>query len=179
MAGRRRHSAILLTPTTWRTTNAVAAGFAGITANSGQGGLNMNVYYTLIENSQLPQITVGNPAALPATTTVSISSSGACDLNGSPQTVAGLSDLTAGSGGSVINSSNVLGAPTLTLAPVGGATSTFSGTIGGGPAMNVVMNGNGTQVLNGCAAGHGQPDGPAGPAGLRRREPDGRRHDPQ
>ena len=151
-------------------------GGAGLEVFSDLTGTNVIANGTGVD--QVYQVLGGG--SLPSTTPLTIASGATFDLNGVSQQVASLADYTLGSGGSVISSSNLIGTPTLTLAPVGGAASTFSGTIGGGgQPLNVVMNGNGTQVLNGAPAGHGQPDGPAGPAGLRRREPDGRRHDPQ
>ena len=120
------------------------AGFAMPPSPSGAAG-QLNVYYALVENSDLPSITVGTGAgSLPTTTTVSIAPGANWDLNGSAQSVAALSDDTPGNGGSVINS-NFAGAA-LTLAATGGST-TFSGAIQGG--ISLTMAGSGTQVLAG------------------------------
>jgi autotransporter-associated beta strand protein len=129
--------------TTWSYNNL--SGFAGITGPSGYL-TSMDVYYVLIENSQLPSITVGwtPPGAVPPTTTMVIASGATWDINGSRPTVAGLSDVNPGSGGNVINSG--ASASVLTLSPTGGS-STFSGAIQG--AIGLVMNGPGTQVLAG------------------------------
>ena len=87
---------------------------------------------------------------LPAATPVSVISGAAFDVNGNSQQVASLSDYTAGSGGTVVNSNTSI-VSTLTLSATGGA-STFSGVIAGGGTLgtlNLVMSGSGTQVLAG------------------------------
>jgi autotransporter-associated beta strand protein len=93
--------------------------------------------------------------SLPLNSPVSIGAQGTVDLGGVNSTFAFLSD-GSGGGGSVINS-NTGATAVLTLAPTGGST-TFSGAIGyplagGGGALgplNLVMSGNGTQVLTGA-----------------------------
>ena len=68
------------------------------------------------------------------------------DLAGFAQTIASLSD-GAGGGGQVTNSA--AGAAVLTLSPIGGGTSIFSGQIVNGTGgISLVMNGNGTQILD-------------------------------
>jgi autotransporter-associated beta strand protein len=100
---------------------------------------------------------VGGPAnVLPRTTTVSITNGATMDLNGTPQTVAVLADIT-GAGGLVTNSA--ASTPVvLTLAPTSGST-TFSGNIndnGSANAISVTVNGtSGTQVLAGANTYHG------------------------
>jgi fibronectin-binding autotransporter adhesin len=86
---------------------------------------------------------------LPATTPLSIESGGTLDLNGGTQQVASLSDVTAESGGSIINSSTA--ASVLTLCASGGST-TFRGAILGGGTLgsiSLTVSGIGTQVLAG------------------------------
>jgi len=133
--------------TTW--SYNTLSGFAGITGPSG-ALTSMDVYYVLIRNSQLPSIVAGSEAgAVPSTTTMAIASGATWDINGTAQTVAGLTDVNAGSGGILVNSST--GASVLTLSPTGG-TNTFSGMIAGGGtlgAISLVMSGSGTQVLAG------------------------------
>ena len=93
---------------------------------------------------------VASMNVLPVATVLSIAASAAFDLGGGSQQVASLSDMTPGSGGSIINS-NAAAAAVLTLSPTGGST-TFSGGIQGGGtlgAISLVMNGSGTQVLAG------------------------------
>jgi autotransporter-associated beta strand protein len=131
---------------------AATSGFAGITASSG-GDIDMNVYYVLIENSQLPVITAGRATptgGVPSTTKMAIASGGTWDLDGSAQTIASLSDNMPGSGGNVINSASG-STSILTLSPTGGST-TFSGMIQGGGtlgAIRFVLSGPGTLVLSG------------------------------
>ena len=87
---------------------------------------------------------------LPTATPVSVISGATFDVNGNNQQVASLSDYTAGSGGTVVNSNTSI-ASTLTLSATGGA-STFSGVIAGGGSLgtlNLVLSGSGTQVLAG------------------------------
>ncbi len=87
---------------------------------------------------------------LPTGTPVSLAAGATFDVGGNNQQVASLSDYTAGSGGTVVNS-NTSAASTLTLSATGG-TSTFSGVIAGGGSLgtlNLVMSGSGTQVLAG------------------------------
>ncbi len=133
---------------TW--TQAANSGFAGITGPSGVAA-NMNVYYVLVENSQLPAITAGQTSAsavsLPSGTALLIAAGATFDLNGNVEKMASLAD--GGGGGSVINSNTA--AASLILSPSGGA-STFSGSIEGGGTLgtiSLVMNGIGTQVLAG------------------------------
>ena len=93
------------------------------------------------------QLSVGG--SLPLNSRVSIGAQGTVDLGGVNSTFASLSD-GSGGGGSVI-SSNTGATAVLTLAPTGGS-STFSGRIQSGGALgplNLVMSGNGTQVLTG------------------------------
>ncbi len=87
--------------------------------------------------------------ALTATTPLTIASGSSFDLGGNSQTVASLSDFSAGSGGSVINSGTV--PVTMTINPASGST-TFTGVIGGDVAANAITlakTGAGTQVLAG------------------------------
>ena len=91
----------------------------------------------------------GNSSGLPSATALAVSASAVFDLGGANQTVASLSDGNGG-GGSVIDSATTLPS-VLTLSPTGGST-TFSGSIlGGGTlgAIELVLNGSGTQVLAG------------------------------
>ena len=146
-----------ITSTTWNLAAAglpTATGFAGITSTSDGGELDMNVYYMMIENSQLPSITVGGGGSVPATTAMTIASGAKWDLNGTAETVASLSD-GGGGGGSIINS-NTGSASVLTISPTGGST-TFSGNIDGtvGSAISLVMTGTGRQVLTGSLLGEG------------------------
>ncbi|MGA2259080.1 MAG: autotransporter-associated beta strand repeat-containing protein, partial [Thermoguttaceae bacterium] len=83
--------------------------------------------------------------ALPTGTPVIVAANATLDLNGYNQQVASLSDSASGVGGTVINSNAALTA-VLTLSASGGST-TFSGAIQG--PINLVMSGNGTQVLAG------------------------------
>ena len=92
----------------------------------------------------------GSSSGLPAATALAISASAEFDLAGANQTIASLSDGNGGVGGSVLDSATAL-ASVLTLSPTGGST-TFSGSIlGGGTlgAIELVLNGSGTQVLSG------------------------------
>ena len=143
---------------TWNTnySNTNALGFAGLTASSNGGSLDMNVYYTLIENSQLPTITAAPPTGtltspggvVPTTTTMSIASGGTWDLNGAGESIVALANGLNG-GGSVINSNHGF-VSVLTLSPT--STSNFSGTIAGGGTLgtiSLVVSGSGTQVLSG------------------------------
>ncbi len=99
---------------------------------------------TQIQNLMQPALS----NLLPATTPVTIAAGATLDLGGAYQQVASLSDASPGSGGNVINSSQILYS-TLVLSPTGGS-STFSGDIGGGPgALALVMSGAGEQVLSG------------------------------
>ena len=83
---------------------------------------------------------------LPVTTPRTVAPGATLDLGGGTQTVASLSDSGGpGQGGTVQNSG---GAATLTLAPTGGST-TFSGQIGGGGEIDLVLSGSGLQVLAG------------------------------
>ncbi len=92
---------------------------------------------------------------LPTTTPLTIASGATLDLAGGNQQVASLSDYTHGSGGSIINS-NTAAASVLTIS-LTGATSTFSGSIGGGAlgAVDLVKSGSGTQVVAGSILGSG------------------------
>ena len=92
----------------------------------------------------------GNSSGLPAATALAISASAVFDLGGANQTIASLSNGNGNGGGSVIDSAATLPS-VLTLSPTGGST-TFSGSIlGGGTlgAIELVLNGSGTQVLAG------------------------------
>ena len=87
---------------------------------------------------------------LPVATPVSVGPGATLNLSGNNQQVASLSDSTAGSGGTVVNS-NTSVVSTLTLSATGGTT-TFSGVIAGGAGLgtiNLVMSGSGVQVLAG------------------------------
>jgi autotransporter-associated beta strand protein len=91
----------------------------------------------------------GSSSGLPSATALKISTSAVFDLGGASQTVASLSDGNGG-GGSVIDSASSLPS-ILTLSPTVSST-TFSGSIlGGGTlgAIELVINGQGTQVLSG------------------------------
>jgi autotransporter-associated beta strand protein len=89
---------------------------------------------------------VGAVNVLPASTVVSIAAGATLDLDGSSQTIAGLSNV-AGGGGTVTNSA--AGAVTLTLAPT--TTTTFSGAIqNGSGTVGLTIAGAGTQVLTGA-----------------------------
>ena len=59
------------------------SGFAGIAGPTGSP-LSMNVYYVLIENSQLPSISVGGGTAgtLPSGTALSVAAGAALDMDG-------------------------------------------------------------------------------------------------
>ena len=84
--------------------------------------------------------------ALPTTTPLHVASGATLDLNGTSQTVGGLSDL-SGSGGTVTNSGT--GWATLTVTPAGGSA-TFSGVIqDGNDHTSLTFNGPGTQILTG------------------------------
>jgi len=87
--------------------------------------------------------------ALPGNTPVVIAANANLDLNGYNQQLASLSDYTPGTGGNVINGNSASEA-VLTLSATGGST-TFSGGIQG--LINLVMSGNGTQVLAGSVSG--------------------------
>ena len=139
--------------TTW--SYNTLSGFAGITGPSGIL-TSMDVYYMLIENSQLPSIVAGSEVStVPSTTTMAIASGATWDINGTAQIVAGLTDVNPGNGGSIINS-NTGAASILTLSPTGGPT-TFSGTIQAADlgTISLVMSGSGTQVLAGSLLGPG------------------------
>lgn len=116
--------------TTWTQTNlqngTALSGFAGICAAN---GYTMDVGYVLIQNSQLPLIPAGmEPPLLPATTTVNIAAGASWNLNGSLQTVAGLSGYGGGVGNIALNSGAV---NVDNASPVNfdlGTTGTISGT---------------------------------------------------
>ena len=97
------------------------------------------------------QIVNTSPNLLPMTTPLSIAANSTFDLNGEGQQVASLSDYSATSTGSLINSNTTVAA-VLTLSASGGATS-FSGLIAGGGTLgtvNLVVSGSGTQILAGA-----------------------------
>ena len=94
--------------------------------------------------------TIG-PGELPATTALTVAAGATVDLNGCRQTVASLNDMVPGAGGVVTNTYQRRWRSS--RSPPGGA-STFSGTIqdasgGGGSQVALVLNGTGTQILNG------------------------------
>jgi autotransporter-associated beta strand protein len=120
------------------------------------------IYNTALTATQRQQVeayllnkwlgSTGGPAnVLPTTTTVNLASGAILDLNGTPQTVVSLSDI-SGSGGMVTNSSAATPVR-LTLDPTSGST-TFSGNIsdnGGANAISLTVKGtSGTQVLAGA-----------------------------
>ncbi|MGO9113326.1 MAG: beta strand repeat-containing protein, partial [Thermoguttaceae bacterium] len=105
--------------------------------------LSQNDVTTLYNSVVAPGLTAAN--ALPSGTPLTIAANGKLDLNGFNQQVVSLSDYVPGTGGSVINSNSTATA-ILTLSPIG-SSATFSGAIQG--PVNLVMNGNGTQVLAG------------------------------
>jgi len=82
---------------------------------------------------------------LPITSSLTITSSAALDLDGVSQQVAALS------GAGTVTSSNTAAVSVLTLSPTSGST-TFSGVIQGGGTLGtigLVLSGSGTQVLSG------------------------------
>ena len=107
------------------------------------------LYGSVLTGSQVTALynTAAPAGTLPATTPVELNGGATFDLAGNNQTVASLSDGTAG-GGTVTNSGAYVA--TLTLAPATGST-TFSGVIqdGSGPTA-LTLDGNGTQVLAGA-----------------------------
>ena len=136
----------------------VGAGYSGTAPFNGDLGEILIYSSTLsdanrvaIGNYLMTKWMTGNSNLLPITTTLTVAGGATFDLSGCSQQVASLSDYnTPGNGGSVINS--IAGTtPTLTLSPTGTST-TFSGAISGGGTLgtiNLVMNGNGVQVLAG------------------------------
>ena len=130
---------------------APAAGFQGELGD-------FRIYGSVLSQSQINSLYAGgeatitgtgNVGALPATTAVQIAAGSALDLSGLNQTIGSLSDYTIGSGGTVTNSGGTLA--TLTVAPSGGSSTTFSGVIQDGNAQTALtINGNGTQDLAGA-----------------------------
>ena len=124
-----------------------------------QGNLgDFRIYGSVLSQSQINSLYAGGEAtitgtgavgALPATTAVQIAAGSALDLSGLNQTIGSLSDYTLASGGTVTNSGGTLA--TLTVAPSGGSSTTFSGVIQDGNAQTALtINGNGTQDLAGA-----------------------------
>ena len=107
----------------------------------------VNIYQTALSAAQVQLLY--NNGVLPPQTPVQIAAGAVLDLNGSAQQVASLNDYVAGSSyGAVTNSSTT--AATLTLAPAGGGTATFTGSIGDGSGgVSLAISGSGTQVLSG------------------------------
>ncbi len=130
---------------------APAAGFQGELGD-------FRIYGSVLSQSQINSLYAGGEAtitgtgdvgALPATTAVQIAAGSALDLSGLNQTIGSLSDYTIASGGTVTNSGGTLA--TLTVAPSGGSSTTFSGVIQDGNAQTALtINGNGTQDLAGA-----------------------------
>ena len=122
-------------------------GFAGITGPSGQA-TSMNVYYALIENSQLPTITAGQVPAgsLPSGTALSLAASATIDLYGNNQTVGSLN------GAGVVTNSNT-GTLSILTAGGDGTSQTFSGTLQDGAGLfGLTMAGPGSLTLIGTNA---------------------------
>ena len=131
---------------TWNSSTSPAyvatSGFAGITASSNGGALDMNVYYALIQNSQLPQMVAGyGGPSLPSTTTMQIASGATWDLGGSAKTVAGLTGVSGGYGNITLGASGAL-----ILNSTG--ASTFGGPISDSGGGSLVIGG-GTLTLSG------------------------------
>ena len=125
-------------------------------SNPNDGPVNFNgsisgvaVYGSALTAAQIQSLIQGGNI-LPIATPLTVAANATLDLGGANQQVASLSDQSAGSGGSVINSNPSLAA-LLTLSPAPGST-TFSGQIQGGGGLgtlSLMMSGNGTQVLAG------------------------------
>ncbi|HET6250575.1 MAG TPA: autotransporter-associated beta strand repeat-containing protein [Tepidisphaeraceae bacterium] len=128
------------------------------TATYGNGGYidgaidDVNVFSTSLTAAQVLALynsTFTGYSILPVTTPLSLSSTGTLDLGGMSQTVASISDVVAGQGGSITNSGS--SSATLTVAQASG-TATFSGVISDGAStVAVVKSGAGTQVLAGAS----------------------------
>ena len=123
---------------------------SGITAGSllkgGAGSLTLNTSNTYSGGTQIVNglLTLGNAAALGAATGNLAANGGTLDLQGNSIQVGAFS----GAAG-VVTSSNTAGV-TLSVAPIAGASSTFSGTLqNGGGTVGLTMNGGGVQVLTG------------------------------
>jgi len=108
----------------------------------------ISIYGTALTAAQINTLYLGQVLGqqLPATTPVSIASGATLDLRGNSQSVAALSDLSAGSGGTV-TSSGASGSVLLTLTPAASFATTFSGVIqNGGGTLGLVLNGDATST---------------------------------
>jgi len=134
-------------------TFAPAIGGVGNLYKTGTGTLTLTATESYAGSTTVDQgmLTLATAASniLPIATPVTLSAPATLNLNGGNQQLASLSD---GNGsGSVINGKTA-SASVLTISPIDGSTSVFSGTIQGGGTLgtiSLVMSGSGTQVLAG------------------------------
>ena len=103
----------------------------------------VNIARGALSAAQIGNLYLNQIGKLPSTTAVSIAAGATLDLDGSSQTIVGLSNV-SGAGGTVTSSAG--GAMTLTLAPT--TTTTFSGVIqNGSGTLGLTIAGAGTQAL--------------------------------
>jgi fibronectin-binding autotransporter adhesin len=144
------NSTVTLVTSTNGTHDSVAMGYIG---NLNDGSNTFTATETGPTTNKSPfVVAVFQPTAavtlnvLPVTTPLTVAPGAALDLGGGTQTVASLSDSTPGLGGTIENFSTA--ASILTLSATAGST-TFSGQIGGGAPISLVLIGPGVQVLAG------------------------------
>ena len=141
---------------TWNSNGGnIAIGYAGITSVSTGNNLNMNVYYELIENSQLPLVSVGGGGVLPTTTTVVVAPGATWDINGTQQNVTGLSGTNSGYGNIKLGSGGGLTLTTTGPNTFGGVISDSIALSGSGNAGSLTVAGNGSLALTGANTFYG------------------------